>query len=173
MDRAGESYENVTKLVKGGYMASLGAYHDLHCVVSVALVWFFLEALRNILTNKQRQLRFWLYKDFYYPNLTAGQLDYLQNHLGKFYQFACCLDFPALTKKNLDHCLEVLRMAVMCHGSPSLITFNWNERNEPHPKLQSNSRAVCVKWSSIENWSLSRMVGNSPDIIRPTRPSNT
>lgn len=34
MDKAGESRENLAELVDGGYLATLGVYHELHCVVS-------------------------------------------------------------------------------------------------------------------------------------------
>lgn len=33
LKRAGESFENIAELTDGGYPASLGAYHQLHCVV--------------------------------------------------------------------------------------------------------------------------------------------
>ncbi|CEJ86434.1 hypothetical protein VHEMI04104 [[Torrubiella] hemipterigena] len=132
MIHAGESFENVTELTAGGYMASLGVYHEIHCV---------------------RQLRFWLYRESYYPNLTTAQEDYLYHHL--------------------DHCLEVLRKSVMCHGDSSVITFNWNNIGDDHPQIQSNSRAVCVDWNSIETWATSRMVGNNPDVIRPEHASHS
>ncbi|UKZ77091.1 hypothetical protein TrVFT333_004809 [Trichoderma virens FT-333] len=61
LKRAGESFENIAELTGGGYPASLGVYHELHCV---------------------RQLRFWLYRDYYYPNLTKAEDEYLHTHLG-------------------------------------------------------------------------------------------
>lgn len=30
----------------------------------------------------QRQLRFWIYRDYYYPNLTKAEDEYLHTHLG-------------------------------------------------------------------------------------------
>ena len=32
--RAGETLENLAELTEGGYMASIGVYHELHCIVS-------------------------------------------------------------------------------------------------------------------------------------------
>lgn len=41
LKRAGESLENVTQLTGGGYLASIGVYHELHCVVSGCLSGYF------------------------------------------------------------------------------------------------------------------------------------
>lgn len=38
LERAGESFENIAELPEGGYVATLGVYHELHCVVSASLV---------------------------------------------------------------------------------------------------------------------------------------
>jgi len=35
MISAGESVEDSAELVEGGYLAALGVYHDLHCLVSI------------------------------------------------------------------------------------------------------------------------------------------
>ena len=34
--RAGESLENLTELTEGGYLASIGVYHELHCLVRLS-----------------------------------------------------------------------------------------------------------------------------------------
>ncbi len=34
LERAGESLDDVTELTGGGYLASIGVFHELHCVVS-------------------------------------------------------------------------------------------------------------------------------------------
>ncbi|KAL2279301.1 hypothetical protein FJTKL_13509 [Diaporthe vaccinii] len=38
LERAGESFENIAELAEGGYVATLGVYHELHCVVIASLV---------------------------------------------------------------------------------------------------------------------------------------
>lgn len=63
LERAGESFEDIAELEGGGYPASLGVYHELHCL---------------------RQLRFWLWKDRYYPELTEEQDMYFHGHLGMY-----------------------------------------------------------------------------------------
>ncbi|KAI1746490.1 hypothetical protein F4782DRAFT_524344 [Xylaria castorea] len=126
LERAGSSFDNIAELTDGGYVATLGVYHELHCV---------------------RQLRFYLSKEKYYPNLTQVQADYLQHHL--------------------DHCLEALRHVVMCHGNTALRSFAWVDPSAQLPKAQSNSNMSCVKWSSIYEWSQSRMVPYNPSLVRP------
>jgi hypothetical protein len=34
LERSGESLENVAELKGGGYLSSLGVYHEVHCLVS-------------------------------------------------------------------------------------------------------------------------------------------
>ncbi|XXH04605.1 hypothetical protein Hte_011022 [Hypoxylon texense] len=59
--RAGESLENLAAVKGGGYAATIGVYHELHCL---------------------RQLRFYLFHKTYYPNMTQAQELYLHGHLG-------------------------------------------------------------------------------------------
>ncbi|KJZ76353.1 hypothetical protein HIM_04082 [Hirsutella minnesotensis 3608] len=113
---AGESTENIAQLSSRGYPASLGVYHELHCL---------------------RQLRFWLYREHYYPNLTEAQFSYSQRHL------------------------------VMCHGSTALYSFKWKDPGDDRPVPQSNSKMICVNWSSIHNWALTRKISMSPELVRP------
>ncbi|KAI1134911.1 hypothetical protein F5Y05DRAFT_416809 [Hypoxylon sp. FL0543] len=126
LNRAGESVENAAELTEGGFLAAIGVYHELHCL---------------------RQLRFYLYKDHYYPRLTDDGEKYLHGHL--------------------DHCLESLRLTIMCHGNPSVYSFVWDKPVAIKPATKSNSRSVCVKWKSIESWALSRMVATDPELRRP------
>ena len=36
MTAAGESVEDSAELVEGGYLAALGVYHEIHCLVSIS-----------------------------------------------------------------------------------------------------------------------------------------
>ncbi|KAI0168903.1 hypothetical protein GGR52DRAFT_496187 [Hypoxylon sp. FL1284] len=125
LEKASAWFDNIAELTGGGYVATLGVYHELHCV---------------------RQLRFFLWKEKYYPHLTADQDQYLHHHL--------------------DHCLETLRYAVMCQGNLALRSFGWEDASASQPKAQSNSKKSCVKWSSIHEWSQSRMVPYNPSLVR-------
>ncbi|KAI2638330.1 hypothetical protein GGS21DRAFT_433682 [Xylaria nigripes] len=117
--RGGERLENLAAVRGGGFAATIGAYHELHCL---------------------RQLRFYLFRDRYYPNLTAAQDIYLRGHL--------------------DHCIETLRLTIMCYGNPALVSFAWGGESAQKPLTQSNSRSVCAKWESIDAWARSRTPEN-------------
>ncbi|KAI1753943.1 hypothetical protein F4782DRAFT_528873 [Xylaria castorea] len=96
-----------------------------------------------------RNLRLYLFQDRYYPNLTESQHGFLKGHL--------------------DHCLEVLRMSIMCHGNTVLNSYRWDTETIDKPETTSNSRSVCVKWSSIEDWSYPRKVSSSPPVRWPSQ----
>ncbi|TRX93776.1 hypothetical protein FHL15_005452 [Xylaria flabelliformis] len=87
--------------------------------------------------------------DRYYPNLTETQNQFLKGHL--------------------DHCLEVLRMSIMCQGNTVLNSYKWDTEAIDKPMTTSNSRSVCVKWSSIEDWSYDKKVSYSPPVKWPSQ----
>lgn len=37
LERAGENLENLSELVGGGYLATIGVYHEIHCVVRLTV----------------------------------------------------------------------------------------------------------------------------------------
>ncbi|KAF2692090.1 hypothetical protein K458DRAFT_285376, partial [Lentithecium fluviatile CBS 122367] len=113
---AGETEENAVQLKTGDFVAATGAYHELHCI---------------------RQLCLYIYKDTYYPNLTANEEVYLKGHL--------------------DHCLEVLREQIMCSADTSIITFFWND-SRVKPGSKSNSKRVCANWNVFQQWNLDHMI---------------
>ncbi|KAI1762538.1 hypothetical protein GGR53DRAFT_532566 [Hypoxylon sp. FL1150] len=94
-----------------------------------------------------RQFRLFLYRDRYYENITEAQDYYLRRHL--------------------DHCLESLRMTIMCHGNTGLYTFAWTSPNQGKPVSQSNARSVCVSWNSIKDWSHSREIPGTEKVMGP------
>ncbi|KAH8881938.1 hypothetical protein GQ53DRAFT_734493 [Thozetella sp. PMI_491] len=125
LERGGERLDNLAELEGGGYLATIGVYHEIHCL---------------------RQLRLQLFRDRYYPNLTEAQDKYLHRHL--------------------DHCLEALRLTIMCNGNTALYSFAWDDPDAHMPATKSNSKSVCVKWSAVETWSHSRMVDSNPPLVR-------
>lgn len=54
----------------------------------------------------------------------------------------------------LEHCLDILRSAALCHGDTTLTTFGWADKSKP----LLNTRPIdhrCVNWdrliSSVED----------------------
>ncbi|KAI9674945.1 MAG: hypothetical protein M1822_009007 [Bathelium mastoideum] len=129
MIAAGENFENATEVSKvygGGYLTTFGVYHEIHCL---------------------RQLRFLLYREKYYPNLTETQENYLHGHL--------------------DHCIEALRISVMCSADTSFYTFYWPNPNAHRPSSKSNAKRYCVNWDALDGWARERAIDLDPWLIRP------
>ncbi|KAK9780442.1 putative Tat pathway signal sequence [Seiridium cardinale] len=68
LQKTGESVNDSVRLAKGGYMAGLGVYHNIHCL---------------------RRLRLYLHAEYYYDNFTAANMDYLYEHLGHCIESLC------------------------------------------------------------------------------------
>ncbi|OCK81435.1 hypothetical protein K432DRAFT_450040 [Lepidopterella palustris CBS 459.81] len=85
----------------GGYMASLGVYHELHCLVS-----------------------------------------------------------------SSHHCIEAIRLSLMCAGNPGLYSFKWGNSTRK-PKTKTNSARTCVDWEALDGWARKRGVGMRPRLKRP------
>ncbi|RDA90084.1 hypothetical protein CP533_5560 [Ophiocordyceps camponoti-saundersi (nom. inval.)] len=62
LERTGEPTDRIVEVVAGGYMASLGVYHEIHCL---------------------RELRCWIYRENYHPNITEGEARNIVGHLGQ------------------------------------------------------------------------------------------
>ncbi|KAI0432183.1 hypothetical protein F5Y09DRAFT_354186 [Xylaria sp. FL1042] len=99
---------------KDTYWGILGVIHELHCL---------------------KRIRQYMYKDYYFPNLTAEQerLNLLHN----------------------DHCIEILRQATMCRGDVSIITMFWQDDN-PIPVTDFSVPHACVNWDALYVWAKER-----------------
>jgi hypothetical protein len=74
-----------------------------------------------------------------------------------------------MTKICLEHCLEVLRVAIMCHADVSMWSIKWiiNEKNELDYKPQSAGERSCVRWSSVEDWARQRVAPSHRILAEP------
>ena len=112
------------ELPRGGYLAWLGAFHQLHCVVRTDQV-----GLKLADHEMQKMLRQLNYRDHYHPNLTVKELADWQVHT--------------------DHCLELLRASAMCHvDTSSLTTFMWDKSEKPMLNLERPAHR-CVDWDGL------------------------
>ncbi len=60
-----------------------------------------------------------------------------------------------------EHCLEMLRQSVMCHGDVGVIPFEWlhdPERHTYEPTTQKGALHTCVRWDKLNHWAVSRRV---------------
>ncbi|KAF2845812.1 hypothetical protein T440DRAFT_434131 [Plenodomus tracheiphilus IPT5] len=76
-----------------------------------------------------KYLRQWIYRQHYHPDVGPDEEPHWLLHT--------------------DHCLDLVRQALMCRADTSLMTFEWAAgRREPMLKLQSPEH-VCVDWNDL------------------------
>ncbi|KAI1092134.1 hypothetical protein F5B19DRAFT_233864 [Rostrohypoxylon terebratum] len=76
-----------------------------------------------------KYLRQWIYRDHYHPEVGPVETPHWLLHV--------------------DHCLDLVRQALMCRADTSLMTFHWEaDRREPMLKLESPEH-VCVDWEDL------------------------
>ena len=70
-----------------------------------------------------------------------------------------------LTALCIDHCIDELRLSVMCHGDISLITWGW-EDTEATPYANFKVEHECRNWDNILEWTKAHQANQSA-IVRP------
>lgn len=130
LEQTNEDPSERLELVQGGYLASLGVFHELHCL---------------------RRLYWHMYDDVYFANLTAQDRDYERGHA--------------------RHCIETIRMSLMCQANTALYTFEWDESTRKKQHLTSKAKRQCVNWKPIHEWASERSVGLNPEFHRPKKES--
>lgn len=67
---------------------------------------------------------------------------------------------PEVDRAHVEHCLDLLRQVLMCHGDVALHTYQWlDDRPAPWPTFQTTHQ--CRKWERIVEWSRGRDTGVS------------
>lgn len=69
----------------GGYLSWLGAYHELHCLVSHIAQGFHRSSWLMLDPKSQKIIRQWTYRDHYHPNLTSEEIGRHEMHSGAPY----------------------------------------------------------------------------------------
>ncbi|KAI4869228.1 hypothetical protein F4820DRAFT_464325 [Hypoxylon rubiginosum] len=97
-----------------------------------------------------KYLRQWIYRDHYHPEVSPEETLHWLLHI--------------------DHCLDLIRQALMCRADTSLMTFHWAaDRREPMLKLESPEH-VCVDWKDLMEKVESRRVSDA-DMAVLTNPN--
>jgi hypothetical protein len=66
-------------------------------------------------------------------------------------------------QEHFDHCIDLLRQVIMCHGDVSLHTYSWiDELRVPWPSMQTEHQ--CRKWDTLMEWSEEHHI---PDLTGP------
>lgn len=136
-----EEYERVGKLrdsnvvLPGGeYMASIEAFHQMHCVVSR----FGDHLSCSITDNDQNLLRKYSY------------LDYYLEHEPDFFH-------SPMLRTHTDHCIEMLRQSVMCSADLHIITYDWVEKVD-YPWPDFGISRSCRNYDALHDWAVKRTI---------------
>ncbi len=57
----------------------------------------------------------------------------------------------------LDHCIDILRHAILCHSDTSLFTLQWSAA-EPMPRADFSHEHTCVDWQTLFAWADERKI---------------
>jgi hypothetical protein len=68
--------------------------------------------------------------------------------------------------KHVDHCLESLRLELLCSADVSLWTFKWTEHSRAKPANHIPQQHVCVDWDALHAWMQERAVDWS-EVVHP------
>ncbi|KAL8931006.1 MAG: hypothetical protein Q9208_000108 [Pyrenodesmia sp. 3 TL-2023] len=79
-----------------------------------------------------------MYREHYYPNLTDFER---KEH-----------------EKHVEHCIELLRQAVMCKGDVTVTAFEWLAGDTLEPTTKDGALHQCVKWEKLSAWARERAV---------------
>lgn len=68
-----------------------------------------------------------------------------------------------------DHCIDMVRQALMCSGDMGLMTYNWVKDN-PVPYPDFDTKHKCRNFSKLLEWGEATMVRDPPsDALDPTQ----
>jgi hypothetical protein len=138
---------NVTERVakgkfKGQWAVGLAVSHQLHC----------LDSLRMSLYPNR------------YPNASMwardGSLVAMKwTHYGRN-KYSLVLSVSSMLT-ILDHCLDSLRQAIMCHSDISLFVHRWNEDSQFF-RARFNTARTCRNFDNIQDWASERYIEEYP-----------
>ncbi|KAH8821356.1 hypothetical protein F5884DRAFT_827610 [Xylogone sp. PMI_703] len=84
-----------------------------------------------------KRLRQYTWQEYYHPNTTDED--------------------KRLNRLHTDHCIDVLRQAILCHADISLFTLEWSEA-EPMPRADFSHEHICKDWRRIFEWAGERSI---------------
>lgn len=55
-------------------------------------------------------------------------------------------------RMHTDHCIETLRLVLMCQSDVSIVLQKWSEEEPRRPEADFNSRHVCRNYGELKEW---------------------
>ena len=71
----------------------------------------------------------------------------------------------SLMIRFIDHCIDEIRLSIICHGDISVITWGWKD-TEATPYANFEVEHECRNWESILEWTKAHQANQSA-IVRP------
>ncbi|KAG5994684.1 hypothetical protein E4U43_003193 [Claviceps pusilla] len=124
----------------GGYMATIEMFHQLHCL-NLLRKWTFADYYQSIdplwtMPNAHRREHTGALPDLFYWEVLETDAQ----------RWMCYL---------LDHCIDMIRQALMCNGDTGLITFHW-VRGISVPTPDFHTMHQCADPESVLQWAKDR-----------------
>ncbi|OTA61483.1 hypothetical protein K449DRAFT_395548 [Hypoxylon sp. EC38] len=68
--------------------------------------------------------------------------------------------------RHVDHCLESIRMELLCKASVDIYTLVWTTHSTEKPSVSVPQPHVCVDWNDLHAWMKSRAASYN-DMVKP------
>lgn len=82
-----------------------------------------------------KRLKQYMHQDYFYPNLTSASDEEKQE-----------------LEEHAEHCLEALRLSLLCNADLSIYTLGWTNHSAIRPAVHIPNPNVCVDWEGLHGW---------------------
>ncbi|KAH8585369.1 hypothetical protein B0O99DRAFT_559710 [Bisporella sp. PMI_857] len=90
-------------------------------------------------------------------------LDYIRKYMYPDYYHSA--ETPMRNRQHVDHCIDEIRLSILCHGDISVITWGWKD-TEATPYANFKVEHECRNWDSILGWTKAHQADQSA-VVRP------
>ena len=138
------------------YIVGIDVFHQLHCLVSPSFSHHFSTRQNWRLTRDcQDTIRrsFWPQR---YDVLEHGQ-EHMEHR----------------SPRHIDHCIDSLRQAIMCHSDTSTLHFEWTQHRHENLVVAKTTH-TCRNFDKIREWTMDKnIMGWDPKtfVSDPLQPS--
>lgn len=131
------------------YMVELEMFHQLHCLVRIS---YLTSTMWTDASKKWLRDQLWMLEDVVAKSRPLSNISQRMYHNGRAL-------LRMLEKRDadrgLDHCIDYLRQAIMCHGDVTPITFKFNAEIDGY-LAQHTTEHQCRNFDAIFKWAKSR-----------------
>ena len=110
----------------------------------------------------QKRIYQYGYQDYYWSDLSDTQREINRLHNGTSSTHVVFrFDTAGPCSQPIEHCLDFLRQASICHADIGLITFQWSPTSLI--PVANATTHQCANWDKIDKWTKDRTV----DMLKP------